>query len=262
MSRSWTIFKREARQMFCAPGMYVVAGLFFALTSVLFLNILTVFTQMSENESMREKLGYTSLNATMFVVNNLFAFINFMMLFLAPVVTMRLLAEEKRDGTYDLLCAQPVGEWEILAGKYFAGLAVMAGLILMTLLYPLAMVYVADGNWGIVEWKVVWSCLLGLLVISAAFVAFGLFSSSITENQIVAAVVTFLGLLFLYLAGNLGAESSAWWGRALGHVSIQFQTEGFTKGEIQISNLTYLALFAVFFLFGAARVLEMRRWSR
>lgn len=262
MSKVWTIFKREVRQAFVAPNLYVMAGLFLAFSSVLFLNILTFFTQLSANASVREQFGYGSLNATMFVINNLFGFINFIMLFLVPVVTMRLLAEEKRDGTYDLMRAQPVREWEILLGKYLAGLAITGTLIVMTLLYPLATVYVGGGNWGVVEWKVVLSCYIGLGLVAAAFVAFGVFASAITENQIVASVVTFLGLLFLYLAGNLGAESSAWWAKALTHISIQFQSEKFTEGQIQVSNLAYFALFAGFFLFAAARVMESRRWGR
>lgn len=253
------IFKREFRQAVCAPALYVVMGLFFAFTSMLFLNILVLFSRLSENASLRQKMGYASLNATMFIVNNLFGFLNFLMIFLVPVITMRLLAEERREGTLELLRAQPIRDWDILLGKYLAGVAVVGLMIALTIFYPLATVFAAGWSWDIIEWKVVWSCYLGLGLISAGFVAFGLFASSITENRIVAAVVTFLGLLFLYLAGELPGESAAWWARALSHMSIQYQADGFTSGQVLLSNLAYFGLFTVFFLFLAARVMESRR---
>jgi ABC-2 type transport system permease protein len=255
-----TIFKREMRQALITPNFYVVVGLFIAFMSFLYMNIVTIFTLNSQNASMRENFGYAELNATMFIINNLYGFMNVIMIFIIPVVTMRLFAEERREGTFDILCAHPVRDWDILLGKFFAGLAVVYLIVAMTFIYPLATVYIGGWQWGIIEWKVVASCYLGLALISAGYTAFGVFASSITENQVVASVVTFLGLLFLYLAGNLAPEATSLWAKLLGIISIQHHAETFTRGEIVLSSVVYFVLLIAGFLFCTARVLEARRW--
>ena len=235
MGTALTIARRELGALFVSPIAYVVAAAFLALSGYLF-SILLV----------------TSNQATM---TGLFQNVSFILLFVAPLLTMRLLADEQKQGTLELLLTAPVRDWEVVLGKFLAALALFGAMLLCTLLYPLFLWSIG----GRPDIGPIISGYLGLILIAAAMLAIGTLTSSLTENQIVAAVLAFAILLALWLissAGNVATGASA----VLSALSLPAHYDGFTLGAINLEDVTYYLSLTIGALFIATRVLETRRY--
>jgi ABC-2 type transport system permease protein len=235
MRTAITIARRELGAFFVSPIAYMVAAAFLALSGYLFSVILI-----------------TSRQATLI---GLFNNVTVILLFIAPLITMRLLADEQSKGTLELLLTAPVRDWEVVLGKFLAALALFGAILLCTLLYPLMLWYVGgqpDGGPIITGY-------LGLLLIAAAMLAVGTLTSALTENQIVAAVLAFGGLLFLYLidaAGNVATGAA----NVLRALSLRGHYDDFARGAINLEDVIYYLSVTVGALFIATRALETRRY--
>ena len=177
-------------------------------------------------------------------------------LLLLPLLTMRLVAEEKKQGTFELLSTYPVSDAATVWGKFLAALTVYALMIGLTLLYPAMLVYYANP-----EIVPIVTGYLGLLLMGAAFISMGTFFSSLTDNQIIAGVATFGASLFFLLIGWAAPFVGQRFAAVLAQISILYHFESFSKGVIETSDLTYYVLLTVFFLFMTVRSLESTRWK-
>jgi ABC-2 type transport system permease protein len=168
---------------------------------------------------------------------------------------MRLLCEERRTGTAELLFTYPISDWDAILGKFLATVTVYAVMLAMTWLYPALLARFSTPEWGPIL-----SGYLGLFLFGTAFIAMGLFFSSIGDNQMVAGVMTFgFGLLFLIL-GWITPFVSTPVARILTEVSILQHVGGFARGVIDTNDLVYYVNFTALFLFLSARVLDSNRW--
>jgi ABC-2 type transport system permease protein len=173
-----------------------------------------------------------------------------------PLVTMRLFAEERRSGTIELLLTYPVRDGAVLVGKYLAALALYAIMIGLTVLYPGIVMYFAR-----LEWGPILTGYLGLLLMGAAFIAIGIFASSLTENQIVAAIITFGVLLIFWILGWSADYAGGTTGRVLQFLSILEHNESFSRGVLDTKDILYYLNFTLLGLFLTLRSLEARRWK-
>jgi ABC-2 type transport system permease protein len=168
---------------------------------------------------------------------------------------MRLMAEEQKLGTIELLLTSPVGDWEIVVGKYLASLAILVGTVAFTLYYTIMLVVFANPDPG-----PIYAGYLGLFLYSAAALSVGLLASTLTSNQIVAAVVAMGILLALYsidfATGAVGGTAST----VLSGMSIRSHFDDFNRGTIDTKHVVYYLSFTAFFLFLTIRALESRRW--
>ena len=230
------IFKREIKSFFVTPIFYIF------LTMFLFLS--AFFFQISG--IMRHGVADISL---------FFELMPWTLMFLIPVLTMRSIADERKSKTDQLLLTAPVKMWEIVLAKYFAALCVFVIAILSTLIFPAILFFL--GNPGVAT---VISHYLGYILYGAALIAIGIFISSLTENQFIAAVVTF-GLLFmLTFISMLGV----WSGdiriaRAVNFVSLQNRFEYFNFGILDLSSIIYFILIAALFIFLTVQRLDRKR---
>ena len=231
------IYKRELRGYFTTPIGYIYLGAFFAISGFYwFAGSLLYGTS-----------DLSLLLSTLFTITA----------FLAPLLTMRLFTEEKRNKTDQLLLTSPVSLSGLVAGKYLSALTVYTIGILITLIYQFVM-----SRYGSVQWSAYLGNLLGLFLLGAAILAIGMFLSSLTENQVVAAVGGFGVALLLLLVDSLGASvGSPWLQRLTMSISFYQQYAGFTAGLVSLPSVIFF--FSVVFLFGflTVRVLEKRRWS-
>lgn len=252
------IFKREVRAYLASPLFYVLQGIVLLVTSVLFIYLVNNFSVMCANPVMAAQAGIDfEKNATQYIVKNVFYMVHYFMLFTMPILSMRLLAEERKAGTLELLVTNPVRDWGLVLGKYFGALGVVAIMLLLTLVYPIAVAVLG----GEPEWAVVGSCYVGLLLVAGAYLSFGLFASAITESQVVAAVVGYMGLFLLYVSGGLlGNARDDRMRQIAGAIGIDRHFQGFTGGSVALIDILYFVLFAWFFLFLTAQILGMRRW--
>ena len=253
--RVWPIFKKEMRLYFTSPIAWVIGAIFLVIAGYFFYSIFAFFTMASMQSAMNPQMA-RELNPTESVLRPLFSNITVILLLLMPMVTMRLFAEERRSGTIELLLTYPVRDGAVLVGKYLAALALYALVLVGTLLYPLMIAYFARLDWGAVL-----TGYIGLMLLGATFVAVGLFASSLTENQIVASIVTFGVLLMFWVIGWSADYVGGPWGKVLSDLSIIEHFDSFAKGVLDTKDVIYYVNFTVLALFLALRSLEARRWK-
>jgi len=177
-------------------------------------------------------------------------------LFVAPVLTMRLIAEEKRSGTDELLFTAPVSITAIVLGKFLAVLIVYCVILVLTFTYPGMLMRYANPDIGPIG-----SGYLGLLLVGAVFLSVGLFASSLTNSQVVAGIVTFGILLFTFVISWAANTFSGLAGQILSVFSLFDRLSDLQKGVINLSDIFYYVSFVFVFLFLTVRVLDSRRWS-
>lgn len=251
----YPIYRRELRSYLTSPAVYAFAALWFFLSGLIFYGIITQFADASVSAEVRRNVGLEKVNYTLHVVGQLFLAMHFLLIFLVPIFTMRLLAEEKRSGTFELLKSLPFTDHDIVAGKFLAAYTLVTALILGSLVYVLVM-----WRYGQPEMPVVAVAYAGVLLASAGYVAIGLFASAVTENQIVAAIVAFVALLAFFLIGDITLPASSGWTRVLELLSLRYHTEHFTRGLLRLEDMVFFALLVLAFLFLTCRALELRRW--
>jgi ABC-2 type transport system permease protein len=234
MRNVWTIAVKELRSYFVSPIGYVTlafwlfgVGLFFALGVL------------------------QSQQATM---QDWFSTVEVLLLFIGPALTMRLLAEEQGTGTWELLMTSPVREWEVVLGKFLGATLFWLGMIVVTFFYPLILRLLGNPDMG-----PIFTGYLGLFLMGAAFLAIGVFTSSLSGNQIIAYIVAFIALLALWIIGFITPVISGDLGTRLAALSVTTHFDDFGKGVIDFSNiLFYLSLMAAA-LFATVQVMEARR---
>jgi ABC-2 type transport system permease protein len=251
----WPIFKKEMLLYFTSPIAYVVFTIFLLIVGYFFYSIFAFFTLASMQAAMNPAMA-RDLNVTDGVMRPLFSNISVILLFFMPFMTMRLFAEERRSGTIELLLTYPVRDGAVLIGKYLAAFALYAIMLLLTLAYPAFVIAFAR-----LEWGPLLTGYLGLLLMGGAFLAIGILASSLTENQIVAAIVSF-GVLLLFWVINWSAEyAGGVAGKILSHLSILGHYDGFATGVIDTRDVIYYVNFTLLALFLTFRSLESRRWN-
>lgn len=249
----WHLWKKEINGYFSSPLAYVLIGLFSIVTGIMFFNLLVTYTdgiqaipqQMAQNISFVDE-----------VVLRLFANINFLFLFFIPLITMRLFTEEKKQETLDLYWMAPVRDWELIVAKGLAAFAMILAMLLLTLLYPLIIWGV-----GIQDLTVLGSAYLSISLNALAYISLGLFCSSLTNNQIIAALLSILGVLFLWLitwGGHL--NSNFLLAQIFTYVGISSHFERVLRGLLGTQDLIYYGTFIFFFLFLTHKSLGRRNW--
>ena len=251
----WPIFKKEMRLYFTSPVAWVIITMFLFIAGYFFYSIFAFYTLASMQSAMNPQMA-RELNVTDSVLRPLFSNVSVILLLLMPLITMRLFAEERRSGTIELLLTYPVRDGAVLVGKYLAALALYAIMLALTLLYPGILIYFAR-----VEWGPLLTGYLGLLLMGATFLAIGIFASSLTENQIVAAVTTFGTLLLLWVVGWSAEYVGGPWGRVLSHLSILEHFDTFARGVLDTKDVIFYVDATIVALFLTLRSLETRRWK-
>ena len=251
----WPIFKKEMRLYFTSPVAWVIITMFLFIAGYFFYSIFAFYTLASMQSAMNPQMA-RELNVTDSVLRPLFSNVSVILLLLMPLITMRLFSEERRSGTIELLLTYPVRDGAVLIGKYLAALTLYAIMLALTLLYPGIVLYFAR-----VEWGPLLTGYLGLLLMGATFLAVGIFASSVTENQIVAAITTFGTLLILWVVGWSAEYVGGPWGRVLSHLSILEHFDTFARGVLDTKDVIFYLDVTLVALFLTLRSLETRRWK-
>ncbi len=255
----YLIFKKELLSFFSSFVAYAVIAVFLAITGYLFYNLLANFSVLSFQAQANPMIAkqYNLLNLNETVVRPLFGNISMIMLLMMPILTMKQLSDEKKTGTMELLLTYPVRESEVVLGKYLACLTVLLALLVSTLTYPI-LLYV----WGEPEVMPIVTGYLGLFLLGAAFIALGIFTSSLTENQVIAASLAVGILFFFWLMSYSVVFVSPDIGRIISYLAITEHLESMAKGIIDTEDVIYYFLFIFACLFLTLRVMESTRWGR
>jgi len=248
------VLKKELAVYFATPIFYIT-GFFFLLLGGYFFYSNTLYYSLISFQAAQNPQLAGQLNPLTMVFRPLFGTLAIVLLLLVPLLTMRLLAEEKRAGTAELLFTYPLTDWAIILGKFLAAFLIYAIFLGLTVVYPLTFSVVARLDWASLA-----ACYLGLLLLGGACLALGLFASSLTENQIIAAVSAFALLLLFWIIGWQQEIGAPGWGRVFAALSLMNHFDGLIRGVIDSRDLVYYLSFIYFFLFLTKRQLESRRW--
>jgi len=254
MSKCAAIYRRELAYFFHTPVAYVVIAVFVALSGYFFYNLLGYFN-LASIRAMQSPMQAMQLSLTASVVQPLFGNMSVVLMILLPALTMRLLCEERRSGTAELLFTYPIRDWDAILGKYLATVTVYAVMLGATLVLPALLYRFASPEPGPII-----TGYAGLLFMGMAFIAMGVFFSSIGDNQLIAFVMTLgCGMVFLILGWIIPFVSETV-AVVLNELSILTHFAGFAQGVIDTNDLVYYVNISVFFLFLSARVLDSHRW--
>jgi ABC-2 type transport system permease protein len=195
------------------------------------------------------------MNINEFLIRPLISNVSVIGLFLIPMMTMRLFAEEKRSGTIELLATSPVRDSEIIVGKWLAAVILYAGMLLLT-----AINFLWLFKYGNPDWKPLAIGYLGLLLQAGALLAIGTFISTLTRNQIIAGAATFGVCLLLWVLTWVGEYQYTTWSRVLSYASVLTHFETFSKGLLYTKDVVFYITVIFLGLFLTARSLESLRW--
>lgn len=231
------IYRREMSAFFTSPIAYVYLSAFYFFAG-LFYFVTTIAYATSDMSG---------------VFGNMFLVI----IILVPVLTMKLLSEDKKQKTDQCLLTAPVSLWSIVFGKYFAALTIYTIGLLVFIAEALAL-----SIFGTVSWAVVIGNVLGVWFLGAAFLAIGLFASCLTENQVVAYIIGFAAMLLLYMIDVAASFINvSWIQSALYALSVYTRYNEFSSGIFNFASIFFFLSLGFIFNFLTVRVLEKRRWS-
>lgn len=230
------IMKKELQSFFFSPIAYIIFASFMAIIGYLFWVIM-----VSSKVATVEPMLYNAA---------------FILLLASPVLTMRLISEEKKSRTIELLLTSPISPYEIIVGKFLACFVLYLALIFLTLLFPAIMSsYSSELDMG-----PIYSGYIGIILLGAAYISIGLFASTLSENQIVAAMLSFGGLILFWIFGWAKYALENAFGEILGSLSLFDRYAEFLRGIIDSGNVIFFIIFTFTWLFLATRVLESDRW--
>ena len=235
MRNTITIAERELKSYFVSPIAYVVTALFLIVTGYFFAAILWG----SQQASMRD----------------LFSNMAVILLFIVPAITMRLLSEEQRSGTIELLLTAPVRDVEVVLGKLLSAFVLLLAMLALTLYYPLILYVIGSPDTGPLV-----SGYVGLILLSLVYLSVGLLASSFSQNQIVSFLVAFCAVLMLWVITYAGNFFSPSVGAVVRYLGLPEHYNDFNRGVFNLQDGVYYVSAAIVFIFAAIRSLETRRW--
>lgn len=247
------ITRKELEQYFASPVAYIVVGLLMFILGFFFQIYLR---QYMSQVAASAQYGGEGIDLSQSLMRPFFANEAFFFLIIFPMLTMKLFAEEKKMGTYELLMTSPISITQLVLGKYFGVLTLMLTILVLLMIYPATLLVFG----GRPDLGPILTGFLGLFLLGAAFVAIGLFTSSLTESQIVAAVLCFVFLILFWII-NYFIPGESWYGKALQYVSIYQRFDDFTKGILNLNDVFYYVSFEFVGLFITGIVLQSQRWK-
>ncbi|RJQ09521.1 MAG: ABC transporter permease [Bacillota bacterium] len=235
MTKVWAVYWREVQAYFLSPVAYVFMAVFLLLTGWFFA---------------------ARLFATQYIeMQVVFANMTFMFVFIAPLLTMRLLAEERRMGTDEFLLTAPLTVGQIVVGKFLAAVTVYLAFLAVTGVYPWLLY-----RYGFPDWVTIGTGYLGVILVGAAYLAVGVLASSLTNSQMVAGLLGFGVLLLSLVVDRAAVVSTGLLAKVLQAISISARANGLYMGVLNVADLFYLISFTGGLLFLTVRVMERRRW--
>ena len=230
-----TIYMKELKSYFNSPIAYIVIIVFLAIVGYFFAT--SFFTN-----------GVASLRG-------MFDMVPFVFLFFIPAITMRSFSEEKKQGTIELLLTKPVKDSELVIGKYLSAFVLTAIALLPTLLYVLVVMWLGDPDKGALI-----GGYLGLVLMSAVYIGIGIFASSLTENQIVAFIISFVAVFALFMMGKILAQVSPGLVSSIEFISADYHYSNISRGVIDTRDIFYYVSMIFLTIFLTKTSLESRKW--
>ena len=241
---------------------YVLFAIFMLITAFFFQRLVIEYQLQAIEFNQYARHMLDQMNLTDWVIAPLFQNVVVFFVFMLPILTMRLIAEERRCRTLQLLLTSPVRPIDIVLGKYLAGVSMMGMMLGLTLVFPLLLEFFGTGvgEASVLDWRSIAVTYLGMFMLGAGFVAVGLFSSSLTESQIIAVVIGFFISLMFLVIGSAARGQEQGGGGLIEYLSVTSHIEPFLRGIIRLQDVVYYLSFSFVGVFLSYRVIETERW--
>ena len=236
MSNILVLTRRELKSYFDSPVAYIIITLFLIFAAWFF-------------------------SATLFLANiadlrGLFSGIRMLLLFFVPAIAMRLLAEEKRSGTIEILSTMPLKNWQLVFGKFIPSFILIAITIFLTFIHYITLLVLGKPDFG-----VCFGGYLGMFLMAAVYLSIGLFTSSLTKNQFVAFITAFVIIFVFFLLDKIVIFMPSFMATSLEFLSTDFHFENLARGVIDSRDVIYFLSLIFFFLFLTVKSLETGKWK-
>ncbi len=253
MRNAWIVCRRELGSYFTSPVAWLLVTLYSLIFGYFFWVYLQSFLLQSMELQMMGRIAPTNINEE--IIRPLLANASFIGIFFIPLISMRLFAEEKRNGTIELLTTSPVRDMEVILGKWFAATILYCWLVFYSgISFCFLFIY------GHPDWRPLAIAYLGIVLQGAALLALGTFISTLTRNQIIAGAGTFAACLLLWVFSWVSSFNPAGWAQVLAYLSIITHFESFGRGVLSSKDSIYYLSVIFMGLFLTARSLESLRW--
>jgi ABC-2 type transport system permease protein len=248
------IAHKELKSYFASPIAYIVIG-FFALVFGYFFYALLLFFDRQSMQMAGMGGAAQPVNVNEQMIRPVFQNAMVILLFVLPMITMRTYSEEKRSGTIELLLTSPLTDVQIIVGKFLGAMGLYAAMLGVTLIH-MAVLFA----FGSPEWLPVLTTYVGMLLMGGCFISVGLLISSLTKNQIVAGMATFVVFLMLWIINWIASFTGPTTQEVLNYLSITEHLDDFTRGIIDTKHVVYYVSFMAFGLFLTSRSVDTERW--
>lgn len=257
----YAVYRKEMSQYFVSPVAYVVVCIFLVLSGVFFMDILTEVIGYSYRAGMESMQMGTPFNIDVpsTVMRGFLGLLGTIILFLTPMLTMGVYSEERKRGTMELLMTSPISDAAIVLGKFLASFTLLLIMVLPTVFYVVFMFAHSDPA---APWRMIAGGYLGVLLLGAMLLALGSFLSSLTENQIISAVLIFGISLLLWLLDIFTSGGSSKLARTLQYAAVLQHYDPFVRGVIDTTGLVFFGTWIFFGIFLTMRSIESMRWRR
>jgi ABC-2 type transport system permease protein len=253
MRNIWIICRKELRGYFVSPVAYLLLAMFAFIFGFFFWNALAYFVLAGMESQLSGQPMPMNVNEE--IIRPIFSNIGVLGLFIIPVITMRLFAEEKRTGTIELLATSPITDVEVIVGKWLAAVMLYGSMLLLSAINLMFLFHYGDP-----DWKPIAIGYIGLLLQAGALLAVGTFISTLTRNQIIAGAATFGVCLLLWVLDWVSGYESAPWAKVLAYMSVITHFDSFAKGVVDSKDLIFYVSLTFLGLFFTARSMESLRW--
>lgn len=251
-----TIVAKELRSYFVSPVVYVIGAIFLAMVGLLAYSTVA----SASNQALRLmqiQNTYAQLNLNELLFRPLFRSMNLILIIVIPLLTMRLFAEERKLRTFELLLTSPIGINEIVSGKFMSVLVIYSGMLSLTTLIPITL-----SAYATFDWRPVYLGYFALLLQGGLMLGIGVLASSLTENQIIAAFLSFGMILALWMTGALStAMGETPLGHILAYLSFTEHFERLIRGLLNLKDVLYYLSGMAFMWFATHQVIDSYRWK-
>lgn len=255
------IFRKELQSYFFSPLAYIISAVFWLISGYFFVFILLGPEGIINQIAAQEQLGYPvpPVDVVYIFLNSFFSVMSSLALFILPILSMGLYAEERKRGTLELLATSPLTNWVVAVGKLLGVLTFFTTMILPLLIYEAIAFSTASPP---IQIAVLLLAHLGLILLAASILSLGMFISSLTESSIFAAIMTFALIIFLWITDVIAKAVGGFFGQILEHISLLKHYDNLVRGVFDSSSLIVFASYIFLGIFLTAQSIEALRFQR
>jgi ABC-2 type transport system permease protein len=261
ISNIFAIFQKELQSYFASPLAYIVAGVFWLITGLFFVSLLLSPNGIIASVMQQEQMGYPlpPIDVAYDFLSVFLDVLGSLILFIMPILSMGLYAEERKRGTLELLATSPLTNWSVAVGKLLGVVVFFTVMLFPLLIYQAIALSAANPP---INLTVPLLAHLGVILLAASILSLGMFISSLTDSSLIAAILTFALIILLWIIDLIANNLTGFWGQALGHLSLMKHYKNFIQGVFDLGSLTLFLSYIVLGIFLTAQSIETLRFQR